>query len=217
MPLPGSSDRPSPPPPRPPPRGQLSAGLRALADRARVGDLTLGGADDHLQGETAHLLCAIMALPFCQPVPLIGLSTPLGLALAAVALGSIASDRTRLPARLRRLRIPPRFFPHLLRGTGWLVGKAERFLHPRLRWLSAHPWRLVWAIVMAIAAPLLTLPLPVPFSNTFPGVALLLCALGLLERDGFAILAGAVLFILTLGYFPHIGFVCIASWEAWLP
>ncbi|MFW6353748.1 MAG: exopolysaccharide biosynthesis protein [Verrucomicrobiota bacterium] len=84
MPLPGSSDQPSPPPPRPPPRGQLSAGLRALADRARVGDLTLGGADDHLQGETAHLLCAIMALPFCQPVPLIGLSTPLGLALAVL-------------------------------------------------------------------------------------------------------------------------------------
>jgi hypothetical protein len=52
---------------------------------------------------------------------------------------------------------------------------------------------------------LLTAPLPLPFSNTLPAYGVLLLAMGSLERDGYAVLAGYVMVLLTLGYFATVG------------
>ena len=41
----------------------------------------------------------------------------------------------------------------------------------------------------------------IPFSNTFPAVALLFLAIGLLQRDGVSVLLGHVSNIVTILYF----------------
>jgi hypothetical protein len=50
----------------------------------------------------------------------------------------------------------------------------------------------VGAGLIAFAALLLMLPIPVPFSNCFPAAAILLLSAGALERDGLCSLAGWV-------------------------
>ena len=41
----------------------------------------------------------------------------------------------------------------------------------------------------------------VPFSNTLPGIAVLLLALGMIQRDGLVVMAGYVMMFGTMVYF----------------
>jgi hypothetical protein len=53
---------------------------------------------------------------------------------------------------------------------------------------------------------LLALPLPIPLTNTFPALTIILVAVGALERDGLFFLAGCVMFAVTVAYFSLLAF-----------
>src|SRR5690606_25065755 len=137
--------------------------------------------------------CALLSLPFCQPIPLLGVSIPFGLSIAFLSLSLLITNHARLPERLGRVRIPAHFFPTLLNVTGWLLAKIERITRIRLAWLTRRPWKQVAALIIAINAVLLMLPLPIPFSNTFPAATILALSVGLLEEDGLAVLLGFIM------------------------
>jgi hypothetical protein len=61
---------------------------------------------------------------------------------------------------------------------------------------------------------LLLLPLPIPFSNTLPALTVVLLAAAMLERDGYFVVAGLVMFAATLGYFGSLVFggTAIVRW-----
>ena len=61
------------------------------------------------------------------------------------------------------------------------------------------------AVLMLLAALALLLPLPIPFTNSFPAWTILLLAAGLLERDGVFILAGYLVFVAGVFYFVFLG------------
>jgi hypothetical protein len=58
---------------------------------------------------------------------------------------------------------------------------------------------------MFLAALTLLLPLPIPFTNSFPAWTILLIAAGMLERDGWFILAGYIFFAVGVLYFIFLG------------
>src|SRR5262245_40843190 len=78
----------------------------ALAERA----VTLREVLVALQGRAYLLLVLLLALPFITPIPLPGLSTPFGLAIALVAARLAAGQRPWLPKKLQRKELPPGFF-----------------------------------------------------------------------------------------------------------
>jgi hypothetical protein len=142
--------------------------------------------------ERAWLLVILLcALPFCVPLPMPGVSTPFGLAAALVALALARRREPRLSGKTLDQRLPPGFFGRLLGFTGGLVRWLEKWQRPRLAFVMGSPalMRLHGAGLLA-SALVLMLPLPIPFSNTFPAIAILLVASGLLERDGLCVLAG---------------------------
>ena len=65
--------------------------------------------------------------------------------------------------------------------------------------------RSVHLFVVCVAALVLALPMPIPFTNTFPGWTILLFAFGLLERDGLFVLAGYVMMLATGVFFALLG------------
>jgi len=95
------------------------------------------------------------------------------------------------------VKLPPRFFKTVINGTERLVGWIERHLHVRWNWLTGTPARLrfhSWCV--CVAALLLALPLGgIPFTNTLPGLAVFIGMLGIMERDGLAILFGYALLV----------------------
>jgi hypothetical protein len=75
----------------------------------------------------------------------------------------------------------------VLRVAPWLE-RAEKLLRPRVSALALPPVEYGVGLVCLLLA--IVLVLPIPLGNMLPALAISLLALGLLERDGFAISAG---------------------------
>ena len=157
---------------------------------------------DQLSGRGLALLAFFLVLPFLQPIPLPGLSTPFGIAVAllgvAMALG-------------RPLWLPRRWLDHELHsalvirlgGAGErLLRRVERFVKPRGRWFQRHRWaRPIAGVVIAVSGAELALPLPILFTNTLPALTIAATAVGLLEEDAVLAVIGQVLFLVSLVVF----------------
>jgi len=185
------------------PAQTLSNELLALAESFAEREVTLRELMERLGERASGLLVVILALPFCAPVTLPGLSTPFGLVIAFIAMRHALGLAPWLPNRLLAVKLPPRFLKTVMGGTKRLVGWIDRRLRPRWSWLTCTPSRLrfhSWSI--CISALLLALPLGgIPFTNTLPGLAIFVGMLGILARDGRAILIGYGLLVGTIAYF----------------
>ncbi len=185
---------------------KLSEELALIVREFEVDHVTLREVIGLLQGRGYVLLVLLLALPFCTPIPLPGLSTPLGLIIGLIGARLALGQKPWLPQRLLDTRLPPKVFAKVFAITQRLIGWFERLLRPRLRWLTATPLlRQLHAIPIVICAALLLLPLPIPFSNTIPAWGIMLIAAGLLERDGGFVLAGHVAALLAIAFFAAIG------------
>ncbi len=192
----------------------LSAELHDLAGEFEQHTVTLGEVIVVLEERAYTLLIIILALPFCVPVTVPGLSVPMGLVIAIVAGRFALGLPPWLPRRLLETKLPARYFRTLLEATCKIVRLLERVLRPRWLALTATP-RLVrlHAMTVCLAAIALLIPAPIPFSNTLPALGILLVAAGTMERDGPAIIAGYFFTALGLAYFVLIAFMGTQAWD----
>lgn len=185
---------------------KLSEELAELRMHAGERAVTLREVIYTLGGRAYMLLVLLLALPFITPIPLPGLSTPFGLAIALIALRLSLGQRPLLPMKLQRKELPAGFISKLFGIAEKILRFFEKFLRPRLTFLTDTPLLVqLHAVLMLLAALVLLLPLPIPFTNSFPAWAILLLAAGLLERDGLFILAGYVVFVAGVFYFVFLG------------
>jgi hypothetical protein len=151
-------------------------------DRMRIGDLT-EAFGDHVFGA----LLVIFALPNVFPLPP-GSSTvfaiPLLLITAQMALGR---KSLWLPKTLADKTISKEALQRLSTHGAPILKRAERRLLPRLGALVND--RLVGIICFLLAVVLV---LPIPLGNMPPGLAISAFGLGLLYKDGLAVLAGFI-------------------------
>ena len=188
-----------------PPR-KLSVELADLRTLSSQRTVTLQEVIVELGARAYTLLVLLLALPFITPLPLPGLSTPFGLAIALIALRLALGLPPWLPQKLRDREIPAGFFGQLFTFAEKVLRFFERFLRPRFTVLTDTPLlQQLHALLILIAALVLLLPLPIPFTNSFPAWAILLIAAGLLERDGGFVLAGYIVFALSVLYFIFLG------------
>lgn len=188
-----------------PPR-KLSEELIGLQERSHVQTLTLRDVIQTLGGRAYSLLLILLALPFITPIPLPGLSTPFGLAIGLISLRLVLGQRPFLPKKLQRREIPAGFFDKLVKVAARVIRFLEKFLRPRLAIVTEFGWaRQIHALLMLLAALTLLLPLPIPFTNSFPAWVVLLMAGGLLERDGVVVIAAYVVFAAGIAYFVLLG------------
>ena len=199
-------------PEAPPPPRRLSEELELILQEFDVEEVTLREVMNVLHGRGFILLMLLLSLPFCTPIPLPGLSTPLGCVILLIAVRLALGQKPWLPARFLDLRLPPATFRRVFAFTRRLVLGFERLLRPRLTWVSASPRRQqLHALPIVLCAIFLLLPLPVPFSNVIPAWAIILMAAGLLERDGAFILAGYGCAALATVFFGAIGVLGVGA------
>jgi hypothetical protein len=184
---------------------KLSEELELILREFEVETVTLREVLALLHGRGYVLLVMLLALPFCTPVPLPGLSTPFGLIIMIIGARLSFGAKPWLPARLLDTRLPPAIFAKVFAFTRKIILAFERLLRPRLLWLTSSLRRQqVHAISIVVCATMLLLPLPVPLSNIIPAWGIMLIAGGLLERDGVFILSGHVATFVTIGFFVAI-------------
>jgi len=184
----------------------MSDRFEQLALEAKTeGTLTIQELIDRL-GSGGHLIAILLlSVPFVQPIPMLGLSTAFGAMIITIAMAFALGKPPYVPARFKSREVSS----HLLAAIGEKGAKVfrwiERFIRPRGRFFHAHPWmRVVAAVLIVISGVLLALPLPIPASNTVPTIPIILLALGLIEEDGYFVLAGYLTFALSLTIFAAI-------------
>jgi hypothetical protein len=184
---------------------RLSEELAMILREFEVETVTMREVIGLLHGRGYVLLIMLLALPFCTPVPLPGLSTPFGLIITIIGARLALGAKPWLPARLLDTQLPPKVFAKVFALTRKITLAFERLLRPRMLWVTSTPRReQVHGIPVVICSLMLLLPLPVPFSNVVPAWGIMLIAGGLLERDGVFIIAGYVASLITIGFFGAI-------------
>jgi hypothetical protein len=197
------------------PLRKLSLELHELAGRFSEHPVTLREVMDALGVRASGLLSVILALPFCAPVTIPGVSTPFGLIIVVLAARFALGLPPWLPRRLLAVKLPPRFFRALIEGTSRFVGWIERRLKPRWLWMtSSLGLARTHAVLVLVGAFLLMMPLGgIPFTNTLPALVVVVGTLGVMERDGIAVATAYGLLVATLVYFGTFAGVVIGLFD----
>ena len=184
--------------------GTLGNEIAAIIERLPAGSLTLAELLEMIGDEGLLLLAILLTLVFLIPVSIPGVSTVFGAAILLVGISRLVGRPLWVPQRLARKALPAdRLRPALESGMAW-VRRMERIARPhRLPALvDGRVAEVFNNLAFILAALLLMAPFGfVPFSNTFPALALLLYAIGFLQRDGGAVLLGHLANIGTIVYF----------------
>lgn len=190
-----------------PPKGQIAAEedpavtlseeIRVLLKRADGKPMAFGTILNSFPRRTHAMLLVFLSFPMCLPITI-----PLGAFVAFVAMFLFIGRPPWIPRRLREKQIPYARLESVSNRLLRTLARLERLLHPRLEVLSGNVVAVrMHAIVVFTLALIVVLPMPIFFANMVAAVPIFLIALGLLERDGYCIIAGYVAISITVAYY----------------
>ncbi|MDX7682866.1 exopolysaccharide biosynthesis protein [Aeromonas caviae] len=189
------------------PKSTLSDTLRATAHAIEESHISLRQMLT-LVGEQGMLLfCVLLTVPFLLPVSIPGVSTPFGLLILFIGIGITLNRVPWLPAFLMERRFAAEHLKPTLHKGADLLARIDRFIRPRLLILTGSVTiNRCNGLLIMLAALLLMLPLmlplgAIPFTNAMPAWAILLLAIGMLQRDGLFVALGYALVAATLVWF----------------
>ncbi len=191
----------------------LSITLRDIIARINGSSVTMRDLMQTVGEHGLLLLCAVASLPFLIPVSIPGVSTVFGFAIILISLSITFNRLPWLPKKLLDRELETRkLVPALEKGAS-LVARLDNYLKPRMSGFVAGPMmNRINGLAIALAGVLLMFPLGlVPLSNTLPGIAILLLATGMIQRDGLVVLAGYGFIMITVIYFTVLGFMAFSA------
>lgn len=176
---------------------------------ANLGDI-LDRLDERAFGVMLLLLALPCTLPFVYLLPQI-------VALPMLALaGQMALGRRSpwLPERLRRRRFSVPDFRTVIDRSEKYLGWVEKLARPRLRPVTGHgAARLVGLILLV---PIASILVPLPATNTVPGIGVAIAALGLIQRDGALVILGMLIGFVWVALLFALGLEAASLIKGWL-
>jgi hypothetical protein len=190
----------------------LGASLRRVCAALDTDEVALGRLLALLGEQGLLLFVMFLMIPFLLPVSIPGVSTVFSLVVILVGLGVVGNRIPWLPERLMARKLATRtLLPALERGAR-LLDRIDAVITPRLLPLTHGTTinRLNGAALI-VSGVLLLFPLGlVPFSNTLPGIAVLLLAAGMAQRDGVFVILGYLMVGVTVVYFALLAYAVFA-------
>jgi len=175
----------------PPPPERTSDLLVHLAQASDTPEMSVGELLDGLSDRAFGVAMLVLAIPVCIPF-LYGVPQVLSLPMLLIALQMVAGRHTLwMPERLRNRTFTRREFETMAQRAKKYLGWGEAISRPRLTFLTGNfPERIVGLFMAVFCLSILT---PLPLTNTAPGIAVAIMAIGMIERDGLLVVLGAVL------------------------
>jgi len=175
----------------------LIAALEVIAADAPMEGLTLAAFSEALGERVFGVLLFALAIPVCMPF-LYGVPQVVALPMMAIAAQMAAGrDSPWMPQRFSERVISKAGLERMAKGARKWFGWVEALARPRLTVLSGPTAeRLVGGIFVLFCTSILV---PLPATNTTPGIAIALASMGLITRDGVLVLAGLVLGVAWIG------------------
>lgn len=192
----------------------ISQRLHQLVEDSDGTSVSLGWVMSQLHEQAFGLFLLILALPCCIPF-LYGIPQVVALPLMFVSAQILFGRQTPwLPDRLRAREVTTE-------GLSNLASRAEPWLHrietvsrPRLAALTRAPAdRAVGLALVLFSASILV---PLPSTNTVPGIAVVIVAMGLLQRDGILVMLGALIGTAWIGTLIFAGATLVSLLRPWV-
>jgi hypothetical protein len=163
---------------------RFSQDIESLLRRLSIEPLTLSSILAETSERGFSLVIGLLVLPFLFPVPP-GLTGIPGAGCILLAMQMALGRRSPwLPKQVAHFKFPQAFARKLLKNVGRVTRVLEKITRPRLRHIASNPyiWRFNGLCITWLAILLI---LPIPFTNPFPTVGILLLVVAMLESDGF--------------------------------
>ena len=184
------------------------------ADSEEAKTATLGDVISRLDERAFGMMLLLLALPCCLPFIYL---LPQIVALPMLALaGQLALGRHApwLPSKLKNRNFQISHFEGVLERSDKYLGVIERFAKPRLTFLTDQPGiRVIGALLIVPTASIL---IPLPSTNTIPGIGVAIASLGLIERDGVLILFGLMIGLCWVALLGFFGLEAASLIKVWL-
>jgi len=132
-----------------------------------------------------------LAIPVCIPF-LYGVPQVLSLPMLLIALQMVLGRHILwMPKRLRARTFSRTEFGKMAERAKRYLGWGEAIARPRLSFLTGNGPERLFGLFMSIFC--LSILVPLPLTNTTPGIAIAIMAIGMIERDGLLIMLGTLL------------------------
>lgn len=155
------------------------------------GEITIGALVDRLSDRGFGLVQLILALPVCIPF-LWGIPQAVAVPMLFIALQIVIGRHALwLPAGARAKTITHEAMLNLATRAEKYVGWFERLARPRFEFLTRGVPERVFGFLMAIFC--ISIMVPLPGTNTVPGIGVAIQSIGFLERDGLLVLLGTLI------------------------
>lgn len=169
----------------------ISGRLAQLVDDSDGDAVSLAWILDQLHERAFGLFLLVLALPCCIPF-LYGIPQIVALPLMFVSAQILLGRRTPwLPQNLGARAVSTEGLNTLARRSASWLGRIEAISRPRFSALTQPPADRVVGLALVLFSASILVPLPA--TNTVPGFAVVVIAMGLLQRDGILVLIGATL------------------------
>ncbi len=174
--------------------------MDSISDIFKKIDASITGEDVSIANllEAVHergfgLILLILAVPMALPLPVppginVMLASPLILLTAQQAIGrhTIWLPRWMLGKTIKRSKMSA-----IIKALLPWSQRVERFVKPRLEFVTLGIFSNligVFGLIMALA-----ICVPLPLTNTVPSLGIALMAVGVIMRDGLAVITGAII------------------------
>lgn len=162
--------------------------LEAIAADAPEDGFSLAAITDRLNESAFGAMLIVLALPVSIPflygVPQI-VAVPMFALAAQMVMGR---EEPWLPSRLGARKIGKAGLQQMAGGARKWFGWVEHLARPRLQFLTSRPAERMIGLFLCIFCASILIPLPL--TNTIPGIAVAIIGFGLLAKDGLLILPG---------------------------
>ncbi len=191
--------------------GSMNAAEKSDGDgpSGKLGDLI-----DRLDERAFGLMLLLLALPCCLPfVYLLPQIVALPM-LALAAQRAAGRHHPWLPGQLHERRFSVAAFQKVVARSEKYLGWIERFARPRLAPVTGDKGaRIVGALLLIPTASILV---PLPSTNTVPGIGVAIAALGMIERDGVLVILGLLIGFCWVALLVLLGAEAVEIIKGWL-
>lgn len=154
--------------------------------------VSLGEISDYLSERGFAVLMILFAFPMAIPLPYPpGFTTILGLPLLIFSIQMIRGmAKPKLPIKIAAKTITTDHLRFAVEKSSRFFLWIEKLLHPRIFALSSIQGERLIGFVSLLCS--IAIVLPIWFGNALPSAAIMIMALGLLNKDGLVIIIGII-------------------------
>lgn len=166
--------------------------FKAVEERITEDDVSMDELLELFHERAFGIFLFFFALPAALPLPAVGVGTILGIPLLFLtAQQAIGRHTIWFPQKIRQKRIKRTTIMGIInKATPWTM-RVEKLVKPRLEFITHG----VFSRLIGVLGFIMTLSvcLPFPMTNTVPSLGIALMSIGVISRDGLAVIAGALI------------------------